>query len=199
MATAGIVPVAAPAAADDAGSIVVTVTSWASGDTASDGCVEAYSTSTTLAATQCVSAGGVYTISDLAPGTYGLQFTGFGGAGAPQWFDRATTYAKATGVDVAVGASTPVSYALLPGASVSGTVTGPTGAPLEGVLVRTNKTSGTDGTATTDADGRYVLENLAPSETAEIQFLPGAPLAQEVRRRRSRGRHHGVAAARRRT
>ncbi len=159
VATIGLVPVATPAAADEAtGSIVVTATAWAGGAPATTGCVKAYSAESTVAATQCANTGGVYTIDALAPGNYRLQFSGFTSVGPDQWYDRANSYGKAKGVTVAAGTPATVSYGLLPPSSVSGTVTNASGAPLAGTTVQTRWNADVFEQVVTDAAGRYVIQ-----------------------------------------
>lgn len=80
------------------------------------------------------------------------------------------------GVSTADGATPYVSVALHTGGSISGTVTDTTGAPRVGACVYVDYAS--DGAyvgrgAVTDVNGRYTIENLAPTRDAAIAGFPG--------------------------
>jgi hypothetical protein len=118
---------------------------------------------------------GTYTIADLLPGTYEIEFSGLAGSSlAPAYFGG-SSFATATKVTVASGVTTPsINGTLAAGATVSGTVTAAQGGALLGGLdVRL-----VDGQnrlideATTNANGTYTLNNV-PAGTWYLEFVGG--------------------------
>ncbi|KAA9084117.1 fibronectin type III domain-containing protein [Microbacterium radiodurans] len=113
----------------------------------------------------------------VAPGTYTVEFSNRGQF-ASVWWQNATTAASATPVAVAVGQSrTGIDATFTLGANrLSGTVRSAAGAPLAGVAVTAIGGSGNgngSAWATTDAQGRYLLSNLAAGEY-RLEFRPRA-------------------------
>jgi hypothetical protein len=118
---------------------------------------------------------GTYTIADLLPGSYEIEFSGLAGSNlAPAYFGG-SSFATSTKVTVSSGATTPnINGTLAAGATVSGTVTAAQGgAPLGGLDVRL-----VDGQnrlideATTNANGTYTLNNV-PAGTWYLEFVGG--------------------------
>lgn len=113
---------------------------------------------------------GTYTLPNLTPGSYQVQFSHPTGWYVTQWYLNSPVGAPAvvtvppaqSGIDVAL---TPVL------GSVSGTVTdAATGGALSGVTVRAVSSDGSvAGSATTSADGTYALSGLRPG-TVTVDF-----------------------------
>jgi putative cell wall-binding protein len=86
-------------------------------------------------------AAGAYTIDGLAPGSYFIEFSNYGGgvhdqAYLPQWWENATTPADATTTTVVAGVDAGGRDAVLvPGARITGHVTDSAGAPLDDIYV----------------------------------------------------------------
>src|SRR6266550_1495810 len=92
-------------------------------------------------------AGGAYTISGLAPGTYTATATASGYA------------SQSASVTLTTGSTTTQNFALTrPNGAITGTVTsGATGSPIGGATV-----SYSGGSTTTNGSGQYTLSNVAP-------------------------------------
>jgi hypothetical protein len=118
---------------------------------------------------------GTYTIADLLPGTYEVEFSGLAGSNlAPAYFGG-SELATATKVTVASGVTTPsVNGTLAAGATVSGTVTAAQGGALLGGLdVRlVDAQNRLVDEATTNANGTYALNNV-PAGTWYLEFVGG--------------------------
>jgi hypothetical protein len=118
---------------------------------------------------------GTYTIADLLPGSYEIEFSGLAGSNLAAAYFGGSSFATATKVTVASGATTPsINAALGAGATVSGTVMAAQGGALLGGLdVRL-----VDGQnrlideATTNANGTYTLSNV-PAGTWYLEFVGG--------------------------
>lgn len=104
---------------------------------------------------------GTYTVAGLPSGSYRLQFSAAGHA--PAFSGGANSLALAAASVVAAGAVTSgVDVQLQPGATISGTVTGPGGVGLGGISVSAFDAAGAQrATAVTAPDGRYSLTDLA--------------------------------------
>jgi len=109
-----------------------------------------------------------FTADPLPAGNYKIQFGGgasnpFATNYAPQWYNNVTTEALASIIPVtASGTVSNINAIMLPGASISGTVTGTGGVPLEGIQVSAGTATDLLASAITDASGNYELSNLAP-------------------------------------
>ncbi len=114
---------------------------------------------------------GTYEITGLGTGSYVVVFDDPGDL-ATQYYDGALTYDTATPVPVVEGAGvTGIDATLVPGGSVSGTVTDSTdGTPVADVVVQATSL-GSDATeyAYTDVDGTYVLRGVLPGATV-VEF-----------------------------
>jgi protocatechuate 3,4-dioxygenase beta subunit len=118
-------------------------------------------------------ADGRYTISDLADGSYIVQFSECGGEqGAgyrTEYFDNATSISAATPVVVGPGRNaTGINAVLETGAAVSGVVRAPDGSALPDVCVFATGSDGSS-SAQTGPDGSYRVTGLAPG-TVTVTF-----------------------------
>ena len=119
-------------------------------------------------------ADGLYVIPSLAAGDYRVQFSGPMGSNlVSEYHPDTTNYSMAVPVKVSAGASvTGIDASLDAGASITGHVTDDQGAPVQGVNVWASSTAmpgGGSGSATTDADGVYVVSGLAVGDY-RVQF-----------------------------
>lgn len=118
---------------------------------------------------------GTYTVVDVLPGTYEVEFNGLAGSNLATVFYGGSTLATAVKVTVSSGATTGnISASLGAGASVSGTVTAAQGgAPLGGLAVWLIDAQGNVmNEATTNANGTYTLSDV-PAGTWYLEFLGG--------------------------
>jgi uncharacterized repeat protein (TIGR02543 family) len=152
--------IAVPASADTSpGSISGTVTLSAGGVDV-NGCVNAYPTSPGSGNSTRTASDGTYTIAGLSPGSYHISADPTcGGSSAP-------TYARQTLTSVTVMAgltTTGEDFDLVPGGSISGTVTLSGGGVDAGACVNDSLTGGGYGSGTRSAsDGTYTLPGLVP-------------------------------------
>ena len=159
-----------------------TVTAVGGGDLAGI-CVEAFLNGTGIAAATPTAANGTYTISGLAPGSYGVLFVpGCGGGDfASQWYNGTTSGTQsAPGTLVAVTATSPatgINAAMSAGTSISGTVSASLGgAHLAGICVNAFPVGGTNSAGTADtsaADGTYTVGGLLPG-SYDVEFSAGS-------------------------
>ncbi|MHB8378825.1 MAG: carboxypeptidase regulatory-like domain-containing protein [Acidimicrobiales bacterium] len=157
--------------APSAATISGVVTAAGGGDLAGI-CVQAFLNGSGIAAGASTAADGTYTISGLAPGSYGVKFVpGCGGANfATQWYNAtATGTQSAPGTLVAVAAASPtagVNAAMSVSTSISGTVSAAVGgADLAGLCVNAFSVGGTTSAGTavrSAADGTYTIQGLLP-------------------------------------
>jgi len=109
---------------------------------------------------------GTYTISNLLPGTYRVRFDSvqYGSRRLPgHYWEGAQTLQAATDIKLTAGATAQgIDAVMIEGASISGTVSGPTG-PRPGAIVRLFDASGTlfNGRYT-EADGSWKIDGLWP-------------------------------------
>jgi hypothetical protein len=163
-----------------AASISGTVTAVGGGDLAGI-CAEAFLNGTGLAASATTAANGTYTISGLAPGSYGVFFTpGCGGGDfATQWYnDTASGTQTAPGTLVtATSQTTGINAVMSAGTSVSGTVNATVGgADIAGICVSAYPVGGPSsaGTAGISAtNGTYSVGGLLPG-SYDIEFSAGS-------------------------
>ena len=158
----------------DAGSISGTVTDASSNAPLNGICVFVYpnGSSSSLPGFKTNSSG-VYTASQLAPGSYKVEFSDCAGGGhAGQFWNNKPSLSTATLVTVTAGATASgINAKLVAGGNISGTVSSSSG-PLAGICVfpfQTGQTSSLAGT-TTDSQGKYTLTGLAGGVTYQIQF-----------------------------
>ncbi|WP_141007124.1 carboxypeptidase regulatory-like domain-containing protein [Nocardioides humi] len=115
---------------------------------------------------------GEYTVSGLRAGTYRLEFQPVDGVHYAAYFGGTTDLYQSTTLAVVVGEATAADQQLALGGSISGTVTDDEGTPLGGVDVYAYPiASGTSRGTSTDAEGRYSIGGLAPSDYT-LEFTP---------------------------
>jgi len=129
-------------------------------------------------------ADGSYTVPGLAAGSYKVEFDPPSGVNlAPEYWRDAVTWSAATPVSVSAGATVAgIDVQLAAGATISGTVTAPGGAPVAGVGVFASGACGgwCGGYAYTAADGSYAITGLpANSYTVKFSAPSGVNLAPE--------------------
>jgi hypothetical protein len=130
---------------------------------------------------------GDYSIANLAPDLYAVAF--FGGCGigtsdaAQQWYPGQPTYATAGLVSAQAGETVDgINAAVIPGGSISGTVTDPSGNAVQFICVyalntRTGLAGGND---TFGFNGQYTIFGLAPGRyIVEVQNCSGGNLAND--------------------
>lgn len=178
--TAGVDTQGIDAAMVQGGWISGTVTDASTGDPVADACVEVYvgagvDSYPAAMPDLCTDDTGAFESSGLAQGTYSLYAYGTGSEGyVSQWYDGAATSDAATPIDVTAGAQTGgIDFAMVKGATISGTVTGDdSGAGLGDVQVCAFEISTYNGScAYTAADGSYAVTGLADG-SYEVQFGP---------------------------
>lgn len=121
---------------------------------------------------------GTYTVPSVVDGTYQVRAGPPQGSGlAAGWHEGAATRASAAPVTVEGPGVTPSIDVELSGiGTVSGTVTGPGGAPVAGLRVMAYTATDTwvgSQWASTDGDGRYQLTGV-PEGTYRVRFAPAA-------------------------
>jgi Carboxypeptidase regulatory-like domain len=153
------------------GQISGTVTDAVTLDTLAHVQVTVYEAGVRVATTETAS-GGTYTVAGLAGGEYEVGFSAPGYL--PLFWNGKATLTEATPVAVSAGSTkTGIGAALAPAyGSLSGTVTGAGGVPLEHVEVKVYGSVGYAASAETAANGTYTVAGLAPGNY-EVQFLPG--------------------------
>jgi hypothetical protein len=141
------------------------------GVVAENGAGNAISAATTNAA-------GEYTLSDLAPGTYQIEFSAPGYL-TQFWNDKASLSEADELALQPAEQRTGIGAAMHTAGGLSGTVTTYAGhVPLAGVAVLAERADGTQaGTATTDEDGNYTIPNLNPG-SYRIEFSASGFLTQ---------------------
>ena len=116
----------------------------------------------------------MYVITGLAAGDYRVQFSApIGSNLVGEYHPDTTNYSLAVPVKVAAGATVSgIDASLAVGASITGHVTDDQGQPVQGVNVSASSTAMTGDcprSATTDADGVYVITGLAAGDY-RVQF-----------------------------
>jgi 5-hydroxyisourate hydrolase-like protein (transthyretin family) len=128
---------------------------------------------------------GDYEFGGLATGQYAVNFEGRDGV-VGEWWDDKPTRALADLVDVTAGASSDhIDAVLAQGTTISGTVTGPGGAPADDVTVYAYRVGSGEleqaGTDDTSGNGGYQIQGLAAG-SYKLLFLDeysSDPLAPE--------------------
>ena len=148
------------------GQITGTVTSASGGADLLGVCVRATSLTGPYSGDTTTAANGTYTITDLAGGSYSVEFsTGCGSTEgyAAQYYNGIATSSSATAVEVAAGVTTTgIDAELTGGASISGKVTASAGGTaVSGVCVTAMTSTGSSaGGAVTSANGTYTIIGL---------------------------------------
>ena len=127
---------------------------------------------------QITDANGVYLITGLAAGSYRLEFNDALGAYAGEFYNNKSSLAAADTVSVpASSAEENINASLSAGSSISGTVTGPGGAPLFfPISINALAYSAAQGSwitaasASTDAAGNYTITGLSAG-TYRVEFF----------------------------
>ncbi|RPI25792.1 MAG: choice-of-anchor D domain-containing protein [Acidobacteria bacterium] len=105
---------------------------------------------------------GTYSIRNLLPGQYQVRATPSTNH-VPETHDNKRYNGTADPVVVTAGQTTNVNFSLNPGATVSGRISDARdGSTLDGAVLALDETGRSQGSAATDATGRYVLSKLAP-------------------------------------
>lgn len=161
----------------------VTATQGATVDSNANLWVRAYDANGEDADEVPVGLDGTYSISSLAPGDYRLQITDSSAIYGNEFYVHGATLANATIVEVADGATTSnINFVLSVGGTISGSVTGPAGVPLDssvnvGVTVRD-----AEGIAVRQADvsanGQYLVTGLATG-SYRLHFVASDEYANE--------------------
>lgn len=118
-----------------------------------------------------VASDGSYTVGGLKAGSYKVQFSTYGTNALPQWYKNAASFASATALTVASEQDvTGIDATLAKGASISGTVSAPTGVTLSKVTVTASFDNGRYASnAMVNADGTYRLDGLTGG-SYKLQF-----------------------------
>ena len=148
------------------------VTAAGTGDPVGGVQVDALDSDGDLVQSSTTAADGTYSIGDIAPGTYEVEFSGGEGLDyAPQYYPGAASYGGASPVQVSNGAVVSgLDATLQTGGEIAGTVTdSQTGKPIQNVDVYGSAPDGAAGVATTDAEGHYLISGL-PSGDFTVHF-----------------------------
>lgn len=123
---------------------------------------------------------GTFVINGLAAGDYRLEFYDSSGVYAGEFYNNATAFALADTVNVpAATAVTGINASLSPASAISGTVTGPGGAPLSGITVNVLAFSVLQdawvfaSSGSTDTSGNYSVSGLSAGNYL-VEFLDSA-------------------------
>ena len=137
-------------------------------------------------------ADGTYTVNDVLPGSYEVQFAGLAGSNlASAFYGGASTLGAATKVTVSSGATTPsINGSLGVGATISGTVTAAQGGgALGGLRVEVLDAQGNVvAQSTTNPNGTYTLGDV-PAGTWYLEFVGGRAYNGQLLRDRVLPRH----------
>lgn len=151
-------------AGESTGAIAGTVTRQADGSPVGDVDVWVTSASGDYGGIAVTGADGTYSVDDLDPGTYLVQFSPRSDSGlVTEYWQGQASYFAATAVPVTAGStSAGIDASLEPAASIAGTVTREDdGAPVAGVWVyATGSATGASRLAMTDTDGTYEIVGL---------------------------------------
>jgi hypothetical protein len=168
----------APAWAQTAGIISGTVTNAVSGAPISGVSVNIYNSSGSYVGSATSNASGLYTRSNLSPGTYYLATSNSLGYLDELYNDircgsSCYPYTAGTGVSVAAGTTTSeINFALTPGGTIAGLVTADgSGTPLGGVQVSIYDSAGNQtASVSTNASGAYSKNGLPPGSYYLVAF-----------------------------
>lgn len=163
--------------APDSGSATISGTVTGSGGTPLNSVlVTAYTIYGKHGGSAYTNASGVYQLTGLIGAAYLLKFEPQDGAYVAEWYPNQPTPQAASPLAVAEAGAVPgVNAQLEFGARISGTVTGASSGPLQGLAVTVYDTSGQSvARAYTDATGTYVTSPGLPSGSYRVGFAAGS-------------------------
>jgi hypothetical protein len=118
---------------------------------------------------------GAFSIPDVAPGAYVVQFSLAGGLN--QYYHDKFSFDSADRITVAAGATTSVEETVVPHGSLGGTLIDSSGAPVAASFVSVASTAGTTFLfTTTDAAGHYLLP-IVPAGFYTVTFASAGQVA----------------------
>jgi hypothetical protein len=171
------------------GTITGTVTAAIGGAAQGGMCVGAYAAGDFLlpVASAVTASDGTYALTNLATGSYDVEFTsGCGGSAnfGQQWYNGKSSESASTAIPVTTGVTTTsINAALTVGGTISGTVTVASGvSDFSGICVDAFAPGdflSPSGSTTTAADGSYSLPNLAPGNY-DVEFSAGCGISENV-------------------
>ncbi|MBV1850093.1 carboxypeptidase-like regulatory domain-containing protein [Catellatospora tritici] len=165
-ATLGMLGLAAPAQAEETGTIVGQLTD--AGQPVAGAAVTAYGPGWGTATTDET---GHYELAGLSVGTYRVQFDA---AGHPsQYAYQQSDWSNAAEIAVPAGGQVTVDDQLLPTGTITGTFTDQDGAPVASVAVSAQNDGGQGATTTTAADGTYTMSVLPGSYHVMFEAVAG--------------------------
>jgi IPT/TIG domain/Carboxypeptidase regulatory-like domain len=170
------------------GTITGTVTAAIGGAGQGGMCVSAYAAGDfqLRLASAVTAADGTYALTDLATGSYDVEFTS-GCGGSPlfgqQWYNGNSSESASMAIPVTTGVTTTsINATLIVGGSISGTVTVSSGSDFSGICVDAFAPGdflSPSGSTTTASDGSYSLTNLAPGNY-DVEFSAGCGISENV-------------------
>lgn len=129
-----------------------------------------------------LSSDGTYALRGLPAGSYKLQFGGYGSGALTQWYNKATSLATATPLNLTEGQSvTAINAPLVKGGVISGKITAPAGTSLYASQIIATKTGAVDaqsGYGSIGWDGTYSIVGLETG-TYKVRFLGGQSGAED--------------------
>ncbi|MEO7720595.1 MAG: carboxypeptidase-like regulatory domain-containing protein [Pseudolysinimonas sp.] len=165
-----------PATGATTGSISGTITNASSGQPQGGGFVTVVTPDGTPTTSAGIESDGTYTISGVTPGSVALHvFPAFSDNLLDQWWSGASTQADAQYITVEAGSQlTGYDFALVPGASISGTVTDASHAPLANVSVSALRSGDFYAVSSfTDDDGHFTIPALRAGDFT-VSFDPSS-------------------------
>jgi hypothetical protein len=146
--------------------------------------IVAYGIDGTIAGTTTTGPDGGYALGGLAPGAVRVGFAQAGsdaaiaGGYVPQFNGGAASFDAATPLTLTTGATTSgVDASLVPGATIAGTMTSPSGAGLSGYVMLYDASGAYVTGVSSDSHGAYRFTNL-PAGTYRAQFSAQGHIAQ---------------------
>ena len=115
---------------------------------------------------------GTYAVEGLPTGNVKIEFNPCGlGAWVTEFYNDKPDLSSADPVSVTAGSTTSgINAQLVAGGTITGSVTGPSNQPVEGICVEANRTDGSgSGLATTDPNGDFEISGI-PAGSYDVQF-----------------------------